>query len=76
MPRLQSDGMALRANYPVVVEFKGPRLTEELRRWLAATRDAALTLSLAAGMCLAWPSLAQSMVLATRIVLFYLFSPR
>jgi hypothetical protein len=68
--------MALRANYPVVVEFERTRLTEELQRWLAAARDAALTLSLAGGVCLAWPQIAQSMVLATRIVLFYLFSPR
>ena len=68
--------MALRANYPVVVEFERPRLTEELRWWLAAARDAVITLSLAGGVCLAWPPIAQSMVLATRIVFFYLFSPR
>jgi hypothetical protein len=68
--------MALRANYPVVVEFERPRMTEKLRWWLAAARDFALTLSLAGGVCLAWPQIAQSMALATRIALFYLFSPR
>jgi hypothetical protein len=68
--------MALRGNYPVVVGFERPRLTKELQRWLAAAKDAALTLSLAGGVCLAWPQIAQTMVLATRIVLFYLFSPR
>jgi hypothetical protein len=68
--------MALRANYPVVVEFERPRLTEELRRWLTAAQDAALMLSLAGGVCLSWPQVPRSMVLATKIVLFYLFSPR
>jgi hypothetical protein len=68
--------MALRGNYPVVVVFERPRLTKELQRWLAAATDVALTLSLAGGVCLAWPQIAQTMVLATRIVLFYLFSPR
>jgi hypothetical protein len=68
--------MALRANYPVVVEFERPPLTEELRGWLATSQDAVLMLSLAAGVCLSWPQIPRSMVLATRIVLFYLFSPR
>lgn len=68
--------MALRANYPVVVEFERPRLAEEIRGWLAAAQDAALMLSLAGGVCLSWPQIPRSMVLATRIVLFYLFSPR
>jgi hypothetical protein len=68
--------MALRANYPVFVEFERPRVTEELRRRLVAAQDTALMLVLACGVCLSWPQVARSMVLATKIALFYLFSPR
>jgi hypothetical protein len=68
--------MALRGNYPVFVEFERPRVTQELRRRLVAAQDTALMLTLACGVCLSWPQVARSMVLATRIVLFYLFSPR
>ena len=68
--------MTLRANYPVVVDFERPHFAEELARRWAASRDAVLMLALAGGVCLSWPQIPQSMVLATRIVLFYLFSPR
>ena len=68
--------MALRGNYPVVVEFEWPRVREELRRWLVAAQDAALMLTLACGVCLSWPQVVRTAVLATKIVVFYLFSPR
>ena len=68
--------MALRGNYPAVVEFERPRVTEELRRRLLAAQDTALMLTLACGVCLSWPQVTRTMVLATKIVLFYLFSPR
>ena len=68
--------MALRANYPVLVEFERPRFTDELRPWLVAAQDTALMLTLACGVCLSWPDVARSMMLATKIVLFYLLSPR
>jgi hypothetical protein len=68
--------MALRGNYPVCVEFERRRVTEALRRRLVAAQDTALMLTLGCGVCLSWPQVARSMVLATRIVLFYLFSPR
>jgi hypothetical protein len=47
-----------------------------LRPWLAAARETALMLTLAAGVCLAWPQVPQSLLLATRIALYYCFSPR
>ena len=68
--------MALRGNDLVVVEFERPRFTEELWRWFVAAQDTALLLTLACGVCLSWPQVARSMVLASKIVLFYLFSPR
>lgn len=68
--------MALRGNYPVFAEFERPRFTHELHRWLVAAQDTALMLTLAGGVCLSWPDVARSMVLTTKIVLFYLFSPR
>jgi hypothetical protein len=68
--------MALRGNYPIVVELARPRVTDELRRWLVSAQDTALMLTLACGVCLSWPQVARSTVLATKIVLFYVFSPR
>ena len=68
--------MALRRNDPVFVEFDRPRFTDERRRRLLAVQDTALMLTLACGVCLSWPDVVRSMVLATKIVLFYLFSPR
>ena len=68
--------MLLRRDYPVVVELDRPRLADELKRWLAAAQDAALMLSLVGGVCLSWPQVPRSMVLTTKIVLYYLCSPR
>ena len=68
--------MALRGNYPVVVAFERPRRADQLRRGVAIAQDAALWLSLAGGVCLSWPEVPRSIALATKIVLFYLFSPR
>ena len=68
--------MALRGNYPALVDFERPRFTDELRPWFVAAQDAALMLTLACGVCLAWPNLARSMMLAAKIVLLYLLSPR
>ena len=66
--------MALRGNYAGFEER--PRFTEALRRRFLAAQDTALMLTLVCGVCLSWPDVARSMVLATKIVLFYLFSPR
>ena len=44
--------------------------------WLAAARETALMLSLVAGVCLSWPQVGRSMLLATKIVVYYCFSPR
>jgi hypothetical protein len=68
--------MALRGNYPAFVECEPPRVIEDLRRRLAVAQDIALMLTLACGVCLSWPQVARSMLLATKIALFYLFSPR
>jgi hypothetical protein len=38
--------------------------------------DTALMLSLAGGVCLSWPQVGRSIVLVTKIVLFYCLSPR
>ena len=46
------------------------------RHWLAAARETALMLSLVAGVCLSWPEVARSMLLATKLVVYYCFSPR
>jgi hypothetical protein len=45
-------------------------------RWLEAAREAALMISMAGGVCLSWPQVARSMLLATKIVVYYCFSPR
>jgi hypothetical protein len=45
-------------------------------RWLATARETALTLPLVAGVCLSWPQVARSMLLATKLVVYYCFSPR
>ena len=44
--------------------------------WLATARETALMLSLVGGVCLSWPEVARSMLLATRLVVYYCFSPR
>jgi hypothetical protein len=33
-------------------------------------------ISMAGGVCLSWPQVARSMLLATKIVVYYCFSPR
>jgi hypothetical protein len=52
------------------------RLTAALRRTLALAQEAALMLSLAGSVCLSWPQVPRSIVLATKIVVYYCFSPR
>ena len=66
--------MSLHRNHPDVVDR--PRRTAELEGWLGAAREAALMISMAGGVCLSWPQIARSMVLATKIVVYYCFSPR
>ena len=66
--------MSLRGNRLGIVDRTG--LTAELRPWLAGVREAALMLSLVAGVCLSWPQVARSMVLASKIAYYYCFSPR
>jgi len=46
------------------------------RHWLAMARETALMLTLVAGVCLSWPQVARSMLLATKLVVYYCFSPR
>ena len=45
-------------------------------RWLATARETALMLALVGGVCLSWPQVARSMLLATKLVVYYCFSPR
>jgi len=45
-------------------------------RWLDTARETALMLSLLGGVCLSWPQVARSMLLATKLVVYYCFSPR
>lgn len=45
-------------------------------RWLAAAQETVLMLSLVGGVCLSWPQVARSMMLATKLVVYYCFSPR
>jgi hypothetical protein len=47
-----------------------------LEPWLAAAREATLMISMAGGVCLSWPQVGRSMLLATKIVVYYCFSPR
>jgi hypothetical protein len=47
-----------------------------LERWLRAAREAMLMISIAGGVCLSWPQVGRSMLLATKIVVYYCFSPR
>ena len=46
------------------------------RPTLAAAQETALILSLASGICLSWPQVGRTMVLATKIAYYYCFSPR
>jgi hypothetical protein len=46
------------------------------QRWLAAARETALMLSLVGAVCLSWPQVARSFLLATKLVIYYCFSPR
>ena len=46
------------------------------KRWLVVARETAVLLSLAGGVCLSWPQVARSVVLATKLVVYYCFSPR
>ncbi len=66
--------MSLHRNRPEPVDRS--RRTAELERWLAAAREATIMISMAGGICLSWPQVARSMVLATKIVVYYCFSPR
>lgn len=66
--------MSLRRNHPDVADRS--RRTAELERWLDAAREATLMISMAGGVCLSWPQVGRSMVLATKIVVYYCFSPR
>ena len=47
-----------------------------LEPWLAASGEALVMISMAAGVCLSWPKVGRSMLLATKIVFYYCFSPR
>ena len=67
--------MSLRGNDPGFFERPGAA-PETLRRWLPAAQETALVLSLAGGVCLSWPQVGRSIVLLTKIVLFYCLSPR
>lgn len=44
--------------------------------WLATAREIAVMLSLVAGVCLSWPQVHRSLLLATKLVVYYCFSPR
>jgi hypothetical protein len=60
------DWMSLRGNRSGIV----------LRPWLAAAHETTLMLAFAVGVCLSWPQVAQSMLLATKIAYYYCVSPR
>jgi hypothetical protein len=66
--------MSLHRNHPDVVDRS--RRTTELHGWLGVVREATLMISMAGGVCLSWPQVGRSMVLATKIVVYYCFSPR
>jgi hypothetical protein len=67
--------MSLRGNDLGFFERPGGA-PEMLRRWFPAAQDTALMVSLAGGVCLSWPQVARSLVLVTKIVLYYCLSPR
>jgi len=75
MPRLRGEGMALRGNDLGFFERPGAA-PESLLRWVPAAQDTALMLSLVGGVCLSWPQVGRSIVLVTRIVVYYCLSPR
>lgn len=56
--------------------FDRVRATGAHEHWLATAREIALMLSLAGGVCLSWPQVARSMLLASKLVVYYCFSPR
>ena len=64
--------MSLRRNRSEPVDRSSRRAT--LEPWLAASREAMLMISMAAGV--SWPQVGRSMLLATKIVVYYCFSPR
>jgi hypothetical protein len=66
--------MSLHRNRPDRVDRS--RRIARLYRWLAAAREATLMISMAVGVCLSWPQVARSMLLATKIVVYYCLSPR
>jgi hypothetical protein len=46
------------------------------RPWTAAVGETIVMMLLVGGVCLSWPQLGRALVLATRIVISYCFSPR
>ena len=56
--------------------FDRPGWMAVVRPWLAAAQETALILSLASGVCLSWPQVGRTMVLASKIAYHYCFSPR
>jgi hypothetical protein len=46
------------------------------RPWVASVSETAVMVALAGGVCLSWPQVARALVLATKIVVYYCFSPR
>jgi hypothetical protein len=73
-PSAEGEGMSLHGNRAEIVDRSSR--TAGLGRWLETLREATLMISMAVGVCLSWPQVARSMLLATKIVVYYCLSPR